>query len=86
MSIALAAPMASTSPDGVWSPACYAHRKFDECLVGGKTFNDAFASWYVRGQQVKLADTCGILCNPTCPDYIPHHTEWRTHESARLNR
>lgn len=68
MSIALAAPMASTSPDGVWSPACYAHRKFEECLVGGKTFNDAFASWYVGGQQVKLADTCGILCNPTCPD------------------
>lgn len=67
MSIALAAPMASTSPDGVWSPACYSHRKFGDCLVGGKTFNNAFASWYVGGQQVKLADTCGILCNPTCP-------------------
>merc|ERR1740130_751715 len=64
MSNALEAPMASAL-DGVWSPACYAHRAFKRTSVGGMSYVEAFISWY-HGHRVKKQDACGVMCNPTC--------------------
>ncbi|QDZ25124.1 pectinacetylesterase-like protein [Chloropicon primus] len=56
------------SPGGLFAAACWTHTSFEEGrLVQGTTHTDALAKW-VRGDTVKLLDTCGtFLCNPTCP-------------------
>ena len=70
MSVALAPSMAPSSPNGVFSPACYIHCDFSAAspLLQGLNYIDAFTGWYFgdAGAKTKLRDDCGILCNPTC--------------------
>ena len=72
MSNGLAAAMEPTSPNGVFSAACWIHTDFSprSPLLGGLNFIDAFTGWFYgeRGaNQTKMQDTCGVLCNPSCP-------------------
>ena len=70
MSASLALSMHSDSPNGMFFPACYMHTAFtsDNPLIGGISYVKAFTNWfYRRTPSTKLADTCGIMCNPTCP-------------------
>lgn len=58
--------------NGAFNPACFIHTSFDpqKPLIGGKSFLQAFGDWYYQRTppaQYKLADNCGIMCNPTCP-------------------
>ena len=68
MSVALSPSMADSHPNGVFSSACFIHTEdWDETLIDGANYVTAFNRWYFSGTKVKLADDCGILCNPTCP-------------------
>jgi hypothetical protein len=53
---------------GFFNPACYIHTAFSSTspLIGGTNYLQAFAAWYAGGA-VRLADTCGLTCNPSCP-------------------
>lgn len=68
MSIALAPAMDPSSPNGVFSPACFIHTYFTPTspLLDGINYLDAFSAWYFEKTATKLHDDCGILCNPTC--------------------
>ena len=57
---------------GAFSPACFIHTSFSASapLIQGKNFLQAFGDWYFARTGpagYKLADSCGIMCNPTCP-------------------
>ena len=67
MSAGLARAMAPGSPNGVFAAACWIHTSFLPLspLVGGTSYISAFTKW-LEGETVKLHDSCGILCNPTC--------------------
>ncbi len=67
----------SPYPAGVFTASCFIHTdfSFNTPIVQGRSFFEVAAEWY---EQVKkptsasfpfVADTCGVLCNPTCP----HH-------------
>ena len=53
---------------GFFNPACYIHTAFSSSspLIGGESYLTACARWY-SGGEVRLADDCGLTCNPTCP-------------------
>jgi hypothetical protein len=62
--------LAQTAPAaGFFNPACYIHTSFSTSgpLIGGDSYLSAFARWYAGGGEVRLADACGVTCNPTCP-------------------
>ena len=60
---------------GVFSPACFIHTSFNLSmpLIGGDNYMTAFSSFYfqsekpVEASSYKLSDTCGLMCNPSCP-------------------
>jgi len=59
---------------GAFSAACYIHGDFSHSkpLINGINYNQAFNSFYFNYSTVdqsnyKLADDCGVMCNPTCP-------------------
>ena len=56
---------------GVFAAACYTHGGFTHSgpLINGMNYYTAFANFYFKQStpdQYKLADDCGIFCNPTC--------------------
>lgn len=58
------------SGDGFFNPACFVHTGFspEKPLIGGLNFLQVFGNWYFnRSGPKQAADTCGIMCNPTCP-------------------
>jgi hypothetical protein len=63
--------LAQTGPAGAgfFNPACYIHGGFSPSspLIGGESYLAAFSRWYFGGETVRLADSCGVTCNPTCP-------------------
>ena len=68
MTVALAPSMTSDSKNGVFNPACFIHTDFDDSspIIEGKNYMAALAGW-LDGTPTKLQDTCGVLCNPSCP-------------------
>lgn len=69
----------SPHPAGVFTAACFIHTgfTFNTPIVQGQSFYEAAADWYSAISNGLpspslpfVADTCGVLCNPTCP----HHT------------
>lgn len=69
MTIALEPSMSKDSKNGVFNPACFIHTGFNlqSPLIEGLNFVQAFSKWFFNEvDKVKLQDTCGILCNPTC--------------------
>ena len=56
---------------GVFSAACYIHGDFTHAypLLNDMNFYTAFRNFYnnVDESEYKLSDTCGVMCNPTCP-------------------
>lgn len=73
MSIALGPLMdAANARNGAFSPACFLHTSFYPTgpLIKGLNFITAFSNWYFNKtgpEGYKLADDCGLECNPTCP-------------------
>ena len=62
---------ASNTRSGVFSPACFIHTGFNPGapVIGGVDYYQAFHNWYFNltgPAGYKLADTCGVMCNPTC--------------------
>ena len=62
--------MSTSSPNGVFNPACFVHTEFQTNIkINGESYLTAFLKWF-HGAGVKLADTCNgskpVLCNPTC--------------------
>jgi len=73
MTIALS-PLAnlSNTKNGIFNPACFIHTTFNnkQPLINNMNYYTAFGNWYYQRtapNDYKLADTCGIMCNPTCP-------------------
>ena len=61
----------SVTSSGAFNPACYIHTGFSTTspLIRGISYLTAFANYYFAlspASDYKLADTCGIVCNPTC--------------------
>ena len=60
---------------GVFAAACFIHTGFQPTvgIVNGKSYLLAAAQWWsaVKSSNVNGVpfdiDTCGVLCNPTCP-------------------
>ena len=59
---------------GAFSAACYIHGGFSnkQPLINGINYNQAFTNFYFNYTSLdesfyKLEDTCGVMCNPTCP-------------------
>ena len=57
---------------GAFNPACFIHTSFSftSPLINGLNYIQAISNWYFQTtgpEGYKLADTCGIMCNPTCP-------------------
>ena len=57
---------------GIFNPACFIHTNFNATapLIAGVSYLEALARWYDHSgppATYKLADDCGIMCNPTCP-------------------
>ena len=57
---------------GIFNPACYIHTSFSATkpLINGISWIKAFGNFFFQRTapaEYKLADTCGLLCNPTCP-------------------
>jgi hypothetical protein len=76
MSVALSpifSPLSSESRrQGAFSAACYIHGDFSHSrpLIEGISYIQAFSNFYFNyssPSEYLLADTCGIMCNPTCP-------------------
>jgi len=72
MSAALAPVLgAGSAPErGGFAAACWTHTSFTSTspLIGGRSFLQAAAAWYVRAGDYKVEDSCGApFCNPTCP-------------------
>lgn len=73
MSVALAKVLSPASPKlGGFNPACFIHTSFSPTapLINGLSFLQAAALWHAQGgapSAYKLADNCGLMCNPTCP-------------------
>jgi hypothetical protein len=73
MTVALAPLMDPTNKRaGVFNPACFIHTDFfaSAPLLSGLNYFQAFGNWYFQRtgpEGYKLADNCGITCNPTCP-------------------
>lgn len=60
----------SSPHHGVFNPACFIHTNFypDKPLLQGLNFLQVFGNWYFqRHGPTHLADSCGVMCNPTCP-------------------
>lgn len=56
--------------DGLFNPACFMHTSFSPSkpLLQGLNFLQVFGNWYYgRSGPSVLRDSCGIMCNPTCP-------------------
>jgi len=59
---------------GVFAAACYTHTGFTHAspLLNNQNFYQVFNKFYfsdtnhVKSTEFKLADTCGVMCNPTC--------------------
>jgi len=66
MSAGLSRAMAPGS-NGVFAAACWIHTGFSATspLIGGRSYIQAFTRWFL-GDTVKVQDSCGILCNPSC--------------------
>jgi hypothetical protein len=70
-----AAAAAAAPLNGAFSAACYMHGGFTHSapLINGMSYLDAFAEFYFNAtkftdsSRYKLADDCGVMCNPTCP-------------------
>ena len=83
MTIALAPVMDYNKRSGVFAASCYSHGGFSHSapLIKGYNFYQAFSNFYFNltgPEGYKLADDCGILCNPTCtsqPTVAP--TVWK---------
>ena len=61
--------------NGVFNPSCYIHTDFHptQPQIQGITFLQAFANFYFQQTDphwYKLADDCGVWCNPTCPTAV----------------
>jgi hypothetical protein len=56
--------------DGYFYSSCYIHAGYtlQAPVVGGYTFLTGLSAW-MGGVDVRVNDTCGIMCNPTCPLY-----------------
>lgn len=70
MTQALQPALSSSTSNGGFNPACFIHTSFNSTkpLINGISYLTAFENWYSKnGEDTKLADTCGLLCNPTCP-------------------
>ena len=73
MTVALAPLMAADdAAHGVFNPACFIHTDFSPQapLIGGVNYVTALRNYYFKRtppSAYKLADDCGIMCNPTCP-------------------
>lgn len=56
---------------GAFSAACYIHGGFTHSspLINGFAYNAAFANFYegLAPETYLLEDSCGVMCNPTCP-------------------
>ena len=72
MTVALSPLMAPANRrNGAFNPACFIHTSFylDKPLLSGLNFMQAFSNFYFQSTPpsgYKLADNCGIMCNPTC--------------------
>jgi len=73
MTVALS-PLLDTadSRHGAFNPACFIHTTFahDAPTIGGVSYQTALGNWFFNRTSpagYKLADSCGIECNPTCP-------------------
>ncbi len=78
MKTALLPLMDPSNPrNGVFNPACFIHTNFfpNAPVINGLTYVQAFSNWYFNRtsdpSKYKLADTCGIFCNPSCPNPCP---------------
>jgi len=54
--------------DGWFNPACFIHTEFTHTapLIGGRSYVQAFDTWYNNRTAVRLEDSCGLLCNEHC--------------------
>tara|TARA_A100001015_G_scaffold293308_1_gene369754 strand:+ start:920 stop:2053 length:1134 start_codon:yes stop_codon:yes gene_type:complete len=61
---------------GAFAAACYIHGEFSHTqpLINGINYLEAFSNFYfdesmdgTEESSYKLADDCGVMCNPTCP-------------------
>ena len=61
---------------GAFAAACYIHGEFSHSqpLINGVNYIEAFTKFYFDNasdgdeeSSYKLADDCGVMCNPTCP-------------------
>ena len=56
---------------GVFAAACYTHGDFSATypILHGMNYYTAFSNFYFNTStpaEYKLADDCGLMCNPTC--------------------
>jgi O-palmitoleoyl-L-serine hydrolase len=68
LSFVLDAPQGQSNY-GVFFPSCFIHTDFNNTnpIIGGLSYLDAFSNWYFsRDGPTRLADDCGVTCNPTC--------------------
>ena len=67
MTQALSQPVGKRA--GFFNPACYIHTSFSTAqpLIGGESYLAAMQRFYFGGEDVRLADDCGVTCNPSCP-------------------
>jgi hypothetical protein len=70
MTQALQPALSPSTTSGGFNPACFIHTSFNSTapLINGLSYLAAFENWYLgNGEPSKLFDTCGLICNPTCP-------------------
>eukprot|EP00047_Mylnosiga_fluctuans_P006060 m.244557 g.244557 ORF g.244557 m.244557 type:complete len:366 (+) comp14468_c0_seq1:99-1196(+) len=56
--------------NGLFSPACFIHTDFYASgpKIAGRSYLQVLGDWYFgRSTAVVAYDTCGVFCNPTCP-------------------
>ena len=52
---------------GMFNPACFIHTGFtNQVQIGGVSYRSGFLQW-LGGTRAHYQDTCGVLCNPSCP-------------------
>ena len=73
MTAALTVPSRAATVAGFFTAACWTHCDFNSKhpIVGGLNWYQAFHAYYFNvGEEHRHMDTCGEMCNPTCPPAV----------------